>query len=52
MNDKKLAIIGLRYVVPPLAFKFGMPRPVAGFDINLIALAQQYLAAILRPQVA
>jgi UDP-N-acetyl-D-glucosamine/UDP-N-acetyl-D-galactosamine dehydrogenase len=31
---KKIAVIGLGYVGPPLAVEFGKSRPVIGFDIN------------------
>ena len=34
LADKRLAVIGLRYVGLPLAVKFGKRRSVIGFDIN------------------
>jgi UDP-N-acetyl-D-mannosaminuronate dehydrogenase len=34
LQDIKIAIIGLGYVVLPLAVEFGNHRSVVGFDIN------------------
>jgi UDP-N-acetyl-D-mannosaminuronate dehydrogenase len=52
LNDKKIAIIGLRYVGLPLAVEFAKLRPVAGFEINLVVLGRQYFATMFHPQVA
>ena len=39
-NSKKIAVIGLGYVGLPLAAEFGKHRPVVGFDINEIRVAE------------
>lgn len=40
LHDLKIAIIGLGYVGLPLAVEFGKKRPVVGFDINEIRIAE------------
>ena len=40
MENQKIAIIGLGYVGLPLAVEFGKIRPVTGFDINALRIAQ------------
>ena len=39
-EQKKIAIIGLGYVGLPLAVEFGKVRPVLGFDINQVRIAE------------
>lgn len=39
-NQKKIALIGLGYVGLPLAIEFGKVRPVLGFDINDVRIAE------------
>ncbi|MDP3706326.1 MAG: Vi polysaccharide biosynthesis UDP-N-acetylglucosamine C-6 dehydrogenase TviB [Legionellaceae bacterium] len=38
--ERKLAVIGLGYVGLPLAVEFGKQRPVMGFDLNSIRIAE------------
>lgn len=40
LNQTKLAVIGLGYVGLPLAVEFGKYRPVVGFDINAVRIAE------------
>jgi UDP-N-acetyl-D-galactosamine dehydrogenase len=40
LTEKKIAVIGLGYVGLPLAVEFGKLRPVIGFDINPIRIAE------------
>ena len=40
LEQLKIAIIGLGYVGLPLAVEFGKRRPVVGFDLNPIRIAQ------------
>jgi UDP-N-acetyl-D-galactosamine dehydrogenase len=37
---QKIAVIGLGYVGLPLAVEFGKVRPVVGFDINVVRIAE------------
>jgi UDP-N-acetyl-D-galactosamine dehydrogenase len=39
-DDAKIAVIGLGYVGLPLAVEFGKHRPVIGFDINAMRVAE------------
>lgn len=39
-NFKKIAVVGLGYVGLPLAVEFGKVRPVLGFDINPVRIAE------------
>ena len=40
LKNLKIAVIGLGYVGLPLAVEFGKSRPVVGYDINVLRLAQ------------
>lgn len=40
LSDRTIAVIGLGYVGLPLAVEFGKVRPVIGFDINPIRVAE------------
>jgi UDP-N-acetyl-D-glucosamine/UDP-N-acetyl-D-galactosamine dehydrogenase len=40
LDNEKIAVIGLGYVGLPLAAEFGKQRPVFGFDINAVRVAE------------
>lgn len=40
VEERKIAVIGLGYVGLPLAVEFGKVRPVLGFDINNLRIAE------------
>lgn len=39
-SDVKIAVVGLGYVGLPLAVEFGKARPVVGFDVNSVRIAE------------
>lgn len=51
-SEMQIAVISLGDAGLPIALEVGKSRLVVGFDIKVVALTQEYLATIFRPQVA